>query len=111
MENGFPAETPPVVLFRREQGLQKHLFATLAAWQTHGEAVLERLATEEPAKFAQIAAGLVPRDILLSVTQRLPGNLEADDWRIAVQVFQAIRDAMPDASQRPPGDWRYRNHY
>jgi len=34
----------------------------------------------------------------------LPGGLEPDDWQIALAVFQAVRDALPDASKRPPSE-------
>ena len=30
------------------------------------------------------------------VTTRLPGNLDPDDWQIAMAVFQAVKDALPD---------------
>jgi hypothetical protein len=49
-----------------------------AEWERSGAEVLERMARDEPAKFAQLAAGLIPKDILLSVTQRMPGNLTFD---------------------------------
>ena len=74
------------------------------AWQTHGATVLDRMATEEPAKFAQLAAGLIPRDLSVTLSARLPGNLEPDDWQIALDVFQAVKDALPDASDRQPGE-------
>jgi hypothetical protein len=40
------------------------------------------MAIEEPSKFAQLAAGLIPREAMLTVAQRLPGNLEGEDWGI-----------------------------
>jgi len=42
--------------------------------------------------------------VQLSLTVRLPGGLEPDDWQIALAVFQAVRDALPDASKRPPSE-------
>jgi hypothetical protein len=45
------------------QRISEKLLADLAdKWETHGAAVLEHLATNEPAKFAQIAYGLLPKD-------------------------------------------------
>ena len=41
--------------------------------------MLRRMAIEEPSKFAQLAAGLIPREALLTVAQQLPGNLEGED--------------------------------
>jgi hypothetical protein len=36
------------------------------------------------------------------VAQRLPGNLDADDWQIVMAVMEAVRTALPDANQRSP---------
>ena len=48
--------------------------------------VLSRImAATEPAKFAQLAAGLIPREALLTVAQRLPGNLEGEDWELMAE--------------------------
>ena len=35
------------------------------AWQEHGKAALEKMATEEPVKFVQAAVQLMPRDVLV----------------------------------------------
>ncbi len=35
-----------------------------AEWERSGAEVLERMARDQPAKFAQLAAGLIPKDIL-----------------------------------------------
>lgn len=75
-----------------------------AEWERSGASVLERMAKDEPAKFAQLAAGLVPKDILLSVTQRIPGGLDPDDWATTLAVLQAIKTALPDANSRSPAD-------
>ena len=67
-----------------------------AAWAEHGQDAMRHTATLEPAK--------IPKDVQLSLSARLPGNLEADDWAIAVSVFQAIKEAMPAANQRQPAE-------
>src|SRR5215831_13653877 len=48
--------------------------------------------------------GLIPRDVSVTLQQRLPGGLEPDDWSIALSVFQAIKEALPDAGNRQPGE-------
>jgi hypothetical protein len=65
----------------------------------HSE-VLRIMAATEPAKFAQLAAGLIPREALLTVAQRLPGNLESEDWELMLSVCAAIKQALPSANQR-----------
>jgi hypothetical protein len=71
-----------------------------AEWERSGAAVMQRMAIEEPSKSAQLAAGLIPREALLTVAQRLPNNLDADDWQIVMAVMEAVRTALPDAARR-----------
>ena len=73
-------------------------------WERSGAAILQRMAIEEPAKFAQLAAGLIPRETLLTVAQRLPGNLEGEDWELMLSVCSAIKQALPSGNQRQPSE-------
>src|SRR5262249_34049725 len=45
---------------------------------------------------------LIPKDVQLTMDQRLPGNLDPADWQLAMDVFQAIKEALLDANQREP---------
>jgi hypothetical protein len=46
----------------------EQLLADLATvWEEHGVSVLQRLAVTDPGKLAQIAYGLLPRDVFISV--------------------------------------------
>lgn len=65
---------------------------------------MRQTATLEPAKFVAICASLIPKDVQVSLSARLPGGLEPDDWPIALAVFGAIKDALPDANKRPPAE-------
>jgi hypothetical protein len=40
----------------------------------------------------------------VTLSGRLPGQLEPEDWNIALSVFAAVREALPDASKRQPGE-------
>jgi hypothetical protein len=75
-----------------------------AAWHKHGAGIVEQMASTEPMRFAELCARLVPKDVSLTLSARLPGNLEPEDWQLALEAFQAIRDAMPDANRRQPGE-------
>jgi hypothetical protein len=66
-------------------------------WERHGPAVLERLAVEEPARFADICSRLIPKDVAVSIEQRPTGLDETD-----LQILRAIRDCIPNAGQRSP---------
>jgi hypothetical protein len=55
--------------------ISEKLLADLAeVWEAQGESVLRRLAIEDPGKLAQIAYGLLPRDVFISVEQRTPAT-------------------------------------
>jgi hypothetical protein len=41
---------------------------------------------------------------LLTVAQRLPGNLEGDDWELMLSVCAAIKQALPTANERSPSE-------
>ena len=45
----------------------------------HSKQVVEDLQPVAPGKLAQIAYGLLPRDIFISMEQRTPGNLDPDE--------------------------------
>ena len=66
-QSGNPAGRP----IGARQKISEKLLADLAVvWETEGESVLRRLAIEDPGKLAQIAYGLLPRDVFISVEQR-----------------------------------------
>ncbi len=71
-------------------------------WERSGAQVLQRMAIEEPSKFAQLAAGLIPREALLTVAQKLPGGLDGEDWELMLSVCAAIKQVLPDANQQLP---------
>ena len=83
-QSGNPAGRP----IGARQKISEKLLADLAVvWETEGESVLRRLAIEDPGKLAQIAYGLLPRDVFISVEQRTPGNLDPDEWAILRRVI------------------------
>jgi hypothetical protein len=74
------------------QRISEKLLADLAdVWQEHGVSVLQRLAVTEPGKLAQIAYGLLPRDVFISVEQRAPGNLDPEGWSTLRRLLDLIQ--------------------
>jgi hypothetical protein len=63
---------------------------------------MRQTAQLEPAKFVAICASLIPKDVQVSLSARLPGNLEADDWQLVMAVMEAVRTALPNANQQSP---------
>jgi hypothetical protein len=86
--SGNPAGRP----IGSRQKISEKLLADLAdVWETSGKTVLARLAVDDPGKLAQIAYGLLPRDVFISVEQRTPGNLDPSEWEILRRVIDLIQ--------------------
>lgn len=65
---------------------------------TTGREVLRRLAKDDPGKLAQIAYGLLPRDVFITVEQRTPGNLDPESWEALRRVLDLIQAYAPAGS-------------
>ena len=59
------------------------------------------VAVTDPGKLAQIAYGLLPRDVFISVEQRTPGNLDPDEWAILRRVIDLIQQNAQGAELGP----------
>jgi hypothetical protein len=51
------------------------------AWEQYGETALAETAKLYPDRFVAIASHLIPKDVSVSLTARLPANLDATDWQ------------------------------
>ena len=60
-------------------------------------------AEKQPAMFFATCARLLPNDVRVTVEQSLPGNLSMEDWQMMKEIIAAVRQAIPDASSKPPG--------
>ena len=58
-------------------------------------------AIEDPGRLAQIAYGLLPRDVFISVKQQTPGNLDPDEWAILRSVIDLIQTNAKGAELGP----------
>jgi hypothetical protein len=67
-------------------------------WKEHGDDVLDRLVVEEPKAFAMLAANLLPKEVALSVEQRLPGNLAPGEYAQLRDVLALIQEHAPDGA-------------
>jgi hypothetical protein len=75
-----------------------------AAWEQHGETALAETAKLYPDRFVGIASHLIPKDVSVSLTARLPANLDASDWELLLEILGAIKRHLPDAGSRQPGE-------
>lgn len=87
-QSGNPAGRP---IGARAKISEKLLSDLADVWEAQGVSVLQRLAVTDPGKLAQIAYGLLPRDVFISVEQRTPGNLDPDEWAILRRVIDLIQ--------------------
>jgi hypothetical protein len=89
---GIPAPPGAGRPVSSRQKISERLLQDLAVvWEEHGKTVLERLAKDDPAKLAQIAYGLLPRDIFVRVEdQRTPGGLDADSYAALRRLLDVI---------------------
>jgi hypothetical protein len=86
--------------------LSKKLIEDLEdAWFRDGPDALAIVAKTEPAKFLQLAFGVLPRDVLVSVIeQRVPGGLSVEDWATVVRVLDLIKASVPTDANAAPGE-------
>jgi hypothetical protein len=62
------------------------------------------MAVKSPDRFADLCSRLIPRDVMLSIEQRLPGGLSESDWSLVMTMLEGIKTALPDANTRAPSD-------
>ena len=72
-------------------------------WAEKGKASMLYTAEKQPAVFFATCARLLPNDVRVTVEQQLPGNLSPADWNLMLEIVDAVKQAIPDASNRPPG--------
>jgi len=73
-------------------------------WHQHGPGILQKMVMRDPTQLARLAYATLPKDILVSVEQRIPGGLSAEDWGLLQQVLDLIRGAIPPGSNSPPAE-------
>jgi hypothetical protein len=98
-QSGNPAGRPTI----RTRLTERFIGDVSDAWSKHGASVLERMAKQSPTQFAGLCAALVPKDVQVSLSARLPGNLEPDEWTAMLELLGAVRTALP-GDDRQPGE-------
>jgi hypothetical protein len=62
------------------------------------------VAAIDPVRYLGVCASLIPRAVSNAIEARLPGGLERDEWQLARELFEAVKQALPDANKRPAGE-------
>jgi len=73
-------------------------------WHANGPDILRKMAIRDPVQLARLAYATLPKDILVSVEQRVPGGLDADDWALMLRVLDTIKGAIPPDREAPPAE-------
>jgi hypothetical protein len=89
-ESGNPNGRP---IGARGRFSQRFVADLTDAWEKHGAAALEQTAKLYPDRFVGICSHLIPKDVSVSLTAALPGNLEASDWTLILEVL-GVRNAV-----------------
>jgi hypothetical protein len=74
------------------------------SWQQHGKVALDIVARTDPAKYTALCASLIPKDVNVGVAAKMPGELSPADWHLMVAILDAVREGLPDAASKPPGE-------
>jgi hypothetical protein len=100
-ESGNPAGRPIGSRGRYSDSFMRDLAAD---WAQRGPEILAQVAKMDPVRYLGVCASLIPRDVSIAIEARLPGNLAPDEWQLALEVIQGIKEAIPDANDRQPGE-------
>ena len=68
-----------------------------------GQSGMISTAQTNPAIFFATCARLIGPEVKLTIEQSLPGNLSMEDWQAMKEVIAAVRQAISDAANAPPG--------
>jgi hypothetical protein len=93
-ESGNPAGRP---IGSRGQYSASFMRDLAADWAQRGPEILAQVAAIDPVRYLGVCASLIPRDVSIAIEARLPGGLEPDEWHLARELFEAVKQALPDA--------------
>jgi hypothetical protein len=81
----------------------KFLKDLASVWAERGRAAMENTAIDQPGVFFATCARLIGAEVKLPIEQTRPGNPSMEDWQVMREIVAAVRQAIPDASSKPPG--------
>src|SRR6516225_4916407 len=72
-------------------------------WSKEGREAMVKTAKTNPAVFFATCARLIGPEVKLTIEQQQQGNLSPAEWNLMLEIVDAVRQAIPDASNRAPG--------
>ena len=100
-QSGNPLGRPSGSRNRFSEQFYRDLAAT---WEANGAEAMQKCALTEPSKFVAICASLIPKDVSVTLSARLPGNLELEDYDLFKELLEAAKAAIPRYNDRRPGE-------
>ena len=73
-------------------------------WFAHGPDILKKMAIRDPTRLAQMTYATLPKDVLVSVEQRIPGGLDAESWALMLRVLDVVKRVMPEGAIAGPDE-------
>lgn len=73
-------------------------------WAAGGPEVIARVRQQDPSTYLRVVASILPKDLLVSVAQSTPGNLDPDEWRVLVDLVRLIKSSAPEGASALPSD-------
>src|SRR5262245_5769717 len=87
------------------QDLVREIVDNLAvSWKQYGPNVLDYLAKNDQVAYAKLAVSILPKDVLVSVQERVPGGLDAQDWALMLRVLDTIKQNVPLEANAGPAE-------
>jgi hypothetical protein len=62
------------------------------------------MALREPGMLARMAYATLPKDVLVSVEQRIPSELEPESWALMLRVLDIVKKVMPEGAITGPDE-------
>src|SRR5215813_343804 len=90
----------PVGHRTRHQFSASFLADLAEVWAEHGRETMLRTAKSNPETFFATCARLLPKDVELTIRQHYSNDLDPAD----LEILKAIKQAIPDAGERQPGE-------
>ena len=72
-------------------------------WADEGREAMLKTAKTNPTVFFATCARLIGPEVKLTIEQTLPGDLSMEDRTIMREIIASVRQAIPDAADRPAG--------
>jgi hypothetical protein len=105
LSSGNPAGRP---IGSRHRLAEQFIRDAYALWKAEGPAALVQMRQEDNTKFCQMMAGLIPRDLVLSVEDNTSpfAELSPEEKRA---IAQKLPTKLPTGSDVLTGDWKKPN--